>query len=310
MTTDKHDAAAPPQLCCTEIENFVHIFRRVQPPSQPDRLGTIEVYGDTKFLNGAAGGDHIIYLDFDKRYDIDRRIRKAAEAEEKTVAANLAKLHNHLGILVADVSGHQITDALAAAMLHQAFLTGVLYELDRFGEVTTGLFETLNTRFHRSLSVEKYITLVYGEISASGRYRFVSAGAPDPLVFSAEFDRFVTISPDRLVSFFPLGMFPSEDDIDISKNFGPLGYKPRYTVNEVNLMGDGDILLLHTDGLSEHEREGGEAFFPAVLEETVRANKNRPAQGIFEAIVDRAASFAPPADDLTVVVIKKIHGGA
>jgi len=310
MTTDKYSAAAPPQMCCAEIDNFVHIFRRIRPPSQPDRLGTIEVFGDTAFLNGAAGGDHIIYLDFDQRYDIDRRIRKAAEAGNETVAANLAKLRSHLGILVADVSGHQITDALAAAMLHQAFLTGVLYELDRFGQVTTGLFETLNTRFQRSLSVEKYITLVYGEISASGNYRFVSAGAPPPLVFSAEFDRFVTICADRLVSFFPLGMFPSEDDIDISKNFGPLGYKPRYTVNEVNLMGDGDILLLHTDGLSEHEGKGGDAFFPTVLEETVRANKNLPAQGIYEAIVDRAASFAPLADDLTVVVIKKNQGGA
>ena len=308
MTTEEHDAAAPPQLCCSEIENFVHILRRIRPPSQPVRRGTIEVYGDTVFLNGAAGGDHIIYLDFEKRYDIDRRVRMADEVGKKSVAAKLAELRGLLGILVADVSGHRITDALAAAMLHQSFLTGVLYELDRFGEVTTGLFETLNTRFHRSLSVEKYITLVYGEISASGKYRFVSAGAPAPLVFSAEFDQFVTICADRLVSFYPLGMFPSEDDIDISKNFAPLGYKPRYTVNEVNLMGDGDILLLHTDGLSEHERQGGETFFPKLLEETVRANKSRSAQGIYEAIVDRAASFAPLADDLTLVVIKKTQG--
>jgi serine phosphatase RsbU (regulator of sigma subunit) len=296
-------------LCCTEIENFVHIVRRIRPPSQPARRGAVEVHGDTVFLNGAAGGDHIVYLDFEKRYDIDRRIRTATDAGNKAVAAKLTEIRGRLGILVADVSGHKITDALAAAMLHQAFLTGVLYELDRFGEVTTRLFELLNTRFHSSLSVDKYITLVYGEISASGKFRFVSAGAPAPIVFSAEYDRFVTISSDRLVSFYPLGMFPSEDDIDISKNFGPLGYKPRYTVNEVNLMGDGDIFLLHTDGLSEHEREGGELFSPHLLEETVRANKHLSAQGIYEAIVDRVSSFAPLKDDLTIVVIKKSGSG-
>ena len=234
----------------------------------------------------------------------------ATDAGNPAVASRLAEIRGRLGILVADVSGHKITDALAAAMLHQAFLTGVLYELDRFGEVSTRLFEHLNTRFHSSLSVDKYITLVYGEISESGKFRFVSAGAPAPIVFSAEYDRFVTICADRLVTFFPLGMFPSEDDIDISKNFGPLGYKPRYTVNEVNLMGDGDILLLHTDGLSEHERVDGEQFFPALLEETVRVNKHLSAQGIYQAVVDRVSTFTPLEDDLTIVVIKKTRSGA
>lgn len=292
-------------FCCHEVENFVDIVRRIRPPSQPIPHGTIDVYGGSTFLNGAAGGDHIIYLDFDERYDIDRRIRQAVEAKNDAVAAKLAEIRGRLGILVADVSGHKITDALAAAMLHQAFLTGVLYELDRFGEVTTRLFEVLNTRFHRSLSVEKYVTMIYGELSPDGTYQFISAGAPSPLVFSAEYDRFVTISSDRLVSFFPLGMFPSEEDIDSSKHFGPLRTKPAYTVNQVSLMGHGDILLLHTDGLSELERENGEAFFPLVLEETLRSNENGSAKQIYQAILDSARSFAPLTDDMTVVVIKR-----
>lgn len=294
------------EFCCPEIENFVDIVRRIRPPSQPMPHGTIDVYGGSTFLNGAAGGDHIIYLDFDERYDIDRRIRQATEAGNHTVAAKLAEIRGRLGILVADVSGHKITDALAAAMLHQAFLTGVLYELDRFGEVTTRLFENLNTRFHRSLSVEKYVTVVYGELSPDGTYQFISAGAPSPLVFSAEYNRFVTIGPDRLVSFFPLGMFPSEEDIDSSKHFGPLRTKPAYRVNQVNLMGHGDILLLHTDGLSELERDDGEAFFPLGLEQTLRRTANGSAKEIYHAILDGARSFAPLSDDMTIVVIKRM----
>jgi serine phosphatase RsbU (regulator of sigma subunit) len=309
MTDEPLSSTSGPASCCPEIANFVEIVQRIRPPAQPAPHGSIDVYGKSTFLNGAAGGDHIVYLDFDERYDIDRRIRQAREIGSGSVAAKLAEIRGRLGILVADVSGHKLTDALAAAMLHQAFLTGVLYELDRFGEVTTKLFENLNTRFHRSLSVAKYVTLIYGEISPDGEYKFVSAGAPAPLVFSAEYDRFVTIGPDRLVSFFPLGMFPSEDDIDSSKHFGPLRTKPRYTVNKVNLMGSGDILLLHTDGLSEHERDNEETFFPSLLEDTVRSHKHRSAKEIHDAILDRALAFAPLKDDLTLVVIKKTGRG-
>ena len=309
MSTDAEAAALPPALCCDEIGNFVRIFRLIRPPNRGVRIGQIEVYGDSVFLNGTAGGDHVIYLDFERRYDLERRIDSARADGQFDVAETLAKNRERVGILVADVSGHQITDALAAAMLHQAFLTGVLYELDRFGEVTTTLFENLNTRFCRSLFFEKYITLTYGEISSTGRFRFLSAGSPPPLVFSAEFDRFVTICPDRLISFSPLGLFPSEDDVDATRILSPIGYKPRYTVNEVNLLSDGDILLVHTDGLGEHIAEDGRAFTPDELEAVVRANKHRSAQNIWEAVRERVLSFAPLEDDMTLVIIKKAGAG-
>ena len=190
-------------------------------------------------------------------------------------------------------------------MLHQAFLTGVLYELDRVGEVTTTLFENLNTRFYRSLSFEKYITLVYGEISNVGQFRFLSAGSPPPFVFSAEFDRFVSICPDRLVSFSPLGLFQSQDAVAPTKILMPSGYKRRYTVNEVNLLGVGDILLLYTDGMSEHATADGREFVPDEIEATLRRTKQLPAKGIYEAVRDRFLAFAKPDDDMTLVVVRR-----
>jgi serine/threonine protein phosphatase PrpC len=123
-------------------------------------------------------------------------------------------------------------------------------------------------------------------------------------VFSAEFDRFVTIAPDRLVSFFPLGVFPSEDDIDDGKEVAALQYKPRYTVNEVNLMGAGDVLLLYSDGLSEHSREG-ETYVPRHLERTMREVKHTSARDVFQAIRDQVLAFATRRDDISLVVIKR-----
>jgi serine phosphatase RsbU (regulator of sigma subunit) len=287
-----------------ELDNFVNIFRRIRPPSPQLSLGGVEIFGDTVFLNGSAGGDHVVYVDFDERFDLDRRMELAARQGETDVVRELAENRNRVGILLADVSGHSVTDALVAAMLHQAFLTGVLYELDRWGGVTTRLFENLNSRFYSSVSVEKFITLIYGEIWRSGTFRFICAGHPRPLIFSSEFDSLVNISPERLISFYPLGMFPSAEDIDVRRTPGALRYKEKYTVNEVNLMGPGDILLLYTDGLAEHRR-GDEVYLPDRLERQLREVKDGSAAEIHRHLLSDALDWATAEDDVTLVVIKR-----
>jgi serine phosphatase RsbU (regulator of sigma subunit) len=197
-----------------------------------------------------------------------------------------------------------MTDALLAAMLDQAFLVGVLYELEMFGEVTPKLFEILNTRFYESSGGSKYLTMVYGEISEDGTFRFLCAGHPRPMIFSAEFDRFVAIGEDRLVTVLPIGMFPSEGDVD--RAMGPRSprYARHYTVNEVNLMGPGDILLLVTDGILEHAR-AGEGFAPGPLEGVLRAVKHLPSAEILASVRAATLDFAPQEDDMSLVVIKK-----
>ena len=175
------------------------------------------------------------------------------------MARVLQKLKNTGGILVADVAGHDFTDAARAARLHQAF-EGARYEMDLNGQITLRLFEQINTRFCKSSTLRNlaagpdeasYVTLIYGEISNTGRFSFVSAGHPPPLVFSREFDRFVEVSQDRLISYPPIGLQPGEHHADAKRYERALGYKKRYTVNNLNLMGHGDVLLLYTDGLIE-----------------------------------------------------------
>jgi serine phosphatase RsbU (regulator of sigma subunit) len=287
-----------------EIQAFVEGIAKIRPHHPVIHLGNVEIAGETRFLKKVAGGDHIVYVGFDERYDLNRRQEEAIRSGQPDIARALERNREKCGILLADVSGHSITDALVAAMLHQAFLTGVLYELDQFGEVTTRLFENLNTRFYKSLSLAKYVTLVYGEVNAFGCFHFLSAGHPPPMVFSLEYDRFVTIKPDRLRSCYPLGMFPSQEDIDASRNLGALHYKPSYTVNEVNLLGAGDILLLATDGFFEHERDG-ERFTETSLEPCLRDLKNQSAEDICAGLLEEATSFAEPEDDMSLIVIKR-----
>lgn len=69
-------------------------------------------------------------------------------------------------------------------------------------------------------------------------------------------------------------------------------------------MGEGDILLLPTDGLTEHSHAGDD-YFPGRLEQTLREVKHRPAAEIYEAIMADVLAFSAPSDDISLVVVKR-----
>jgi len=293
----------------SEMENFWDIIRYIKPSSgEIPQIPGIDIYGEVIPYNGVVGGDHIIYVDFNKRYDLDRRIAEAQKRNHPDVVEKL-KLNKHrAGVLVADVAGHKITDAMLSAMLHQAFLTGVQYELRLHGEVTPELFESLNTRFYNSSSFRKFITLLYGEISDNGKFRFLTAGHPKPVVFSYKFDKLIKVCMENVIHYPPMGTLPSKEDVDCKRNFSRLGYKQRYNVNDITLMGEWDILLLFTDGLTDHYNNNEEFYFPDRLESLLRKVKDKSAKEIFTSIHDDVLSFASPSDDVTIVVIKKGGG--
>ena len=97
---------------------------------------------------------------------------------------------------------------------------------------------------------------------------------------------------------------PARGDID-EKDFTPsLGYKDRYTANEISLMGVGDILLLFTDGLSEH---GGDEnpWFPHRLETVLKKVKDRSSRDIVDSVKNDLLAWSPPSDDISLIVIRK-----
>jgi serine phosphatase RsbU (regulator of sigma subunit) len=293
-----------------------YLARHMTPaPGAIPKIPGIDVYGLSIPYNGVAGGDLITYINFKERFNLDERIQSALAQEQNATVRNLQRLTRTGGILVADVAGHEFTDAMRALMLHQAFHTGALYEMDLNGEISARLFEQINSRFLKSLTLRNlnsdqdsasFITLIYGEISHTGRFRFINAGHPSPLVFSREFDRFVEISHDRLFSYSPIGLQPGEDYLDVVRFDRTLGYKKRYSVNELNLMGQGDILLLYTDGLLD-------AFSPFSqnqLERIISHVKDESAENICGAIIEGREKIAEQSDDLSLVVIKRNSGNS
>lgn len=293
------------QRLTRELENFENIAKYLVPlPGEIPRVNGIDVWGGTRPLQGDVGGDHITYVDFKQRFDLNARIERARAEGRFDVVDNLERCKRKAGIAVIDVAGHRMTDALLAAMLHQAFLLGATYELDRSGQITRRLFENLNTRFYQSSGTHKFVSVIYGEIAEDATFRFLSAGQPFPVVFSNEHNRFMEVSSHLKASFPPLGMLPSFNVIDRSTTTSLLGFKEKYEMNEWTLMGRGDILLLQTDGLYEHRR-GEEPYFPAHVERALREVKHLGAREIHDTIMRDMLAFADPADDVSLVVIKK-----
>jgi len=282
----------------------------IPSPGAVPQIPGFDIFGITLPYNGIAGGDLITYVNFQERFDLDVRIQNAVSQGRDDIVQNLRKLRKTGAIMVADVSGHGFTDAMRALMLHQAFHTAALYEMDMNGEITVRLFEQVNTRFLKSRTLRTpvidkdsaaFITLIYGEISYTGHFRFVSAGHPPPLVFSREFDRFVEITQDRLISYPPIGLQPGEDHADARHYERALGYKKCYTVNELNLMGRGDILLLYTDGLVD----SFSGFTLKNLERIVSRTRDNSAQKICASVLDEREEVEAQSDDISLVVIKR-----
>jgi serine phosphatase RsbU (regulator of sigma subunit) len=301
MTDHSTPGGRPEADLAKELENFQQIASSVlPPPGEIPRLPGLDIHGRLLPLNGVVGGDHIVYVDFNARFDLDRRLEKATDPQ---VREHLAKGRTRAGLLLADVAGHQITDATVHIGLHHAFLTGVAYELEMHGEVTTGLFEKLNTRFYQTANFRKFISVIYGEIAQNGDFTFLNAGSPPPVIFSREFGRLVDINADRLTTFYPIGLFPSEQNLDQSRVAASMTKKP-FTTNRLTLLSPGDILLLFSDGLQDHTR-GEEDYFPDHLEALLRTVHDLPARGICDAIAADVAAYGPAADDISMIVVKR-----
>src|SRR5207253_2707849 len=80
--------------------------------------------------------------------------------------------------------------------------------VDRRGKTTPELFERLNLRLAQSVtarnalgisekeSAQEIATMLYGEVHPHGYFRFVNFGHPPPLVFSAEYRKFMEIDKE------------------------------------------------------------------------------------------------------------------
>src|ERR1700732_1306237 len=200
--------------------------------------------------------DHVEWLKSrpDYRPEMETEYRDARSSEQVRVAEDVQGLYTMAGVLLVDAQGHGIISAKIASTVHDTFHAFMLSELDRRGKTTPEMFEKINLRLAQSVSARNALgrekddnsreiaTMLYGEIRPSGHFRFVNFGHPPPLVFSAEFGRFVEIGKASMAQFLALGLAIPEDHPDRNRYLSMTPRKRKTEssdVAEITLMSPG-----------------------------------------------------------------------
>lgn len=257
--------------------------------------------------------------------EMEIEYRRAKSSEQVRVAEDLHQLFDTAGVLLVDAQGHGIISAKIASTVHDTFHALMLSELDRHGKTTPELFERVNLRLAHSVTArnalgrsekenaQQIATMLYGEVRPYGYFRFVNFGHPPPLVFSAEYRKFMEIDKSRMVQFLPLGLQIPENHPDRNRYLS-LEFKdrsaPSSDVGELTLMSPGDVLFLYTDGvydgtdkeerrqlqevMNEHSGQSAKDMCGALLQYAVRRDDRLRQIGEEDRI-----------DDKTVFIIKR-----
>jgi PAS domain S-box-containing protein len=195
----------------------------------------------------------------------------------------LPMLHDRLGIVMGDVTGHGVGAALIMAET-RAYLRVLAGRREDVGEILT----RTNGILSGDLGGEQFVTLFLGRLDpATRKLVYVSAGHPAGYVLGAD----GAVKHKLRRTGIALGLGP-----DTTYAAAP----------EIELA-RGDLLLLVTDGLAEAQGPDESLFGTERILDTVRARQNRPAREIVEALYQAVREFSqhqPQMDDVTAKVVK------
>lgn len=297
------------------IQRAMKLSEEYLQPLAPGAMPRNSVDDQVEWLKSRPGYTPAMEIDY----------RRARSSEQVRVAEDLDRLFTTAGVLIVDAEGHGIISAKIASTVHDTFHALMLCELDEHGKTTPDLFERINLRLAHSVTArnalgrsekenaQEIATMLYGEIRPYGHFRFVNFGHPPPLVFSAEYRKFMEIDKSRMVQFLPLGLQIPEDHPDRNKYLS-LEFRDdppaSPEVGELTLMSPGDILFLYSDGVydgydSEERRQ---------LENVVSEHHFHSAKEMCTALLAyatkrderlRQAGQEYLIDDKTVFIIKR-----
>ncbi len=189
---------------------------------------------------------------------------------------------NHVGFVIADVTGH----GLGAALVMANFQAAV------YGALTTNaslphVARRVNQLVHRNTPSGVFITAILGKVDvAAGIIEFISAGHPGPLALRAG-----DWTAGEKLNSLPLGIDPDES----------------FTVQEILPNVHGGVVLFFTDGLIESPSPDGTLLGVDPIKQAL-ANVAQPtAQNVLESVlrVEHAhVAGGQRDDDLTLLAIQ------
>ncbi|MBI1880475.1 MAG: serine/threonine-protein phosphatase, partial [Chloroflexi bacterium] len=187
------------------------------------------------------------------------------------------------GLAIADVAGHGMSASLLMASLQPALRTLVL-TTDSPAEV----LQHLNRFFYHNVHLTTFVTLFLAQFDPTRRtLTYGNAGHNPPLVYRRRAN-----GGDPVAWLQPTG--PA---IGLVEGF--------QITTQTATLGQGDILLLYTDGVTEAMNAAEEQFGQDRLASLVRREANSSAKELVQALRQELQVFTnglPLADDTTIVV--------
>jgi sigma-B regulation protein RsbU (phosphoserine phosphatase) len=240
------------------LEAQLEVARQVQLALLPERDPVVEGFDISayNFSTEEVSGD---YYDFVKPYE------------------------DHLGLVIADVSGKGVP-----ASLLMAFLRASLRAAIHIGYAPNVAMGKVNYLLWESIEQHQFVTAFYGMLDATNRtLAFVNAGHNPMLVLNADgSSRFVERGG------LPLGLFK---DTRYYEYYLPID--------------SGQTLVLYTDGATEAQSLAGVEYGRDRLVEVVLASRERRAREMIDYIYNDIFEWTGgrgSSDDVTFVIIKAL----
>jgi serine phosphatase RsbU (regulator of sigma subunit) len=185
-----------------------------------------------------------------------------------------------LGLALADVAGKGLPGALLAALAQGTFSGLAQLELSP-SRVLCRINEVISARENPS----RYVTFHYAVMLPDGTLRSCNAGHFSPLII-----RTGGKVENLTVGGIPLGIYRTED----------------YQEESVQL-GEGDLVVIFSDGITEAMSRTDELFGEKRLEDCLCTHRDKPVEEILECIHRVVKDFVltgPQRDDMTVLVAR------
>ncbi|MFN2595797.1 MAG: PP2C family protein-serine/threonine phosphatase [Pyrinomonadaceae bacterium] len=190
---------------------------------------------------------------------------------------------DHLGLVIADVSGKGVPAALLMAFLRASLRAAI-----QIGYAPNISMAKVSYLLWESTENNQFVTAFYGVLDATNKtLAYANAGHNPPLLMDAEGKaRFIERGG------IPLGLFRDTR------------YYEYYVPVE-----SGQTLLLYTDGATEAASADGCEFGGERLEQKVRENRHLPAKELIKSLHDAILEWTGgrgSSDDVTFVVVKAL----
>lgn len=257
-----------------KLEGDLELARAIQLSGLPEKLPRLQGYDIAAWSQPAeeTGGDTYDVVGF-------------ASEPPRNLLVDGPEQADRAVMLMADATGHGVGPALSVTQVRSMLRMAVRLDAD-----LEQIAVHINDQLCRDLPRGRFITAWVGELDSS-RHALTSfsAGQGPILRYSAVDGRFHNLKADTI----PLGIMP----------------QAKMVIEQEFSMNPGDIFAVISDGIFEAENPRGEEFGEQRVQDLIAELKDSTAEEMIDGLNRAVARFtegSPPADDKTVIIIKRL----